>query len=154
MIGASLLHLKVAITVLQVAAAKEEDEATEMEALRTGGFLEGQTTRPKLEARPGDRRLRRVIRYAPPEGEGEPLERTIIYTGAADKDKARGLQDLLPLSFFPVQSRYFRSKVLSMLSVQHDDHQPHCKECMQTDRHGCRLAGPLCTQAMEYAQMA
>lgn len=68
---------------------EDEDEAADIEELRKSGFLgEGDDTsmlkkgKPKLEARAGDRRIKRTITFAGLDGTKQT--RTIIYT---NKDK-------------------------------------------------------------------
>ena len=51
----------------------DEDEESMAQALREEGFIDGSAQgaavpAPKLEAKPGERRLRRVIHYSMPDG--------------------------------------------------------------------------------------
>ena len=81
------------------AAQKSDDELEEIEALRKSGFLkeagEGSTlqAKSKLEAKAGDRRIKRTIVFLTPAG--ERATRTIIYS---DKDKVTSLCACLPAS--------------------------------------------------------
>lgn len=69
---------------------EDEDETEDIEELRKSGFLgEGDAAsplmkgKPKLEAKAGDRRIKRTIVFMGADGSRQT--RTIIYT---DKDKA------------------------------------------------------------------
>lgn len=68
---------------------EDEDEMEDVEELRKGGFLGGgdeasplMKGRPKLEAKAGDRRIKRTIVFLGPDGSRQ--SRTIIYS---DRDK-------------------------------------------------------------------
>ena len=73
------------------ATREDEDEAEDIEELRKGGFLgEGNESSPlmkskiKLEAKAGDRRIKRTIVFMGLDGSRQT--RTILYT---DKDKVK-----------------------------------------------------------------
>ena len=81
------------------AAQKSDDELEEIEALRKSGFLkeagEGSAlqAKAKLEAKAGDRRIKRTIVFLTPGG--ERATRTLIYS---DKDKVTSLWRVCHLS--------------------------------------------------------
>lgn len=75
---------------------EDEDELEDVEELRKGGFLQAEGAlakgKAKLEARPGERRIKRTITF--PDATGNPATRVIYFT---EKDKASAVTSPCPL---------------------------------------------------------